>query len=375
MRIYDPAGVAGSSSMSDIVKDAYVNDKEYDPNHIEVKASMIDANTFYDSVYTLSDDTYSKGIVFIDGIAELGNEGLNPGDGGLLSDVYKEAGPNNELYLRKGQAIAFHIMSDRAFEPESLQLGIKTVGQVSDSTQTDLLVMNSAYTTPGMITVKGGTEMFRRLTPYLVWEENALEQGIYKTKYPIIIVNNSDTIVSLTNFKWTYSEAQSAEQQGLMLAVTSSTPEAAVMAFRRYAVSLEEDESFSPENVNIEWSSTDLVEGSQATVEITTPVDVVGVTVDGNEVTDCEIDENGNKKWTFTFTVTESGEQAYSVVFADKDGNLSDAVMTETIYVDEAPETPENDNADNESSNPVSNFFERLVAFILRLVELWRSLW
>ena len=95
------------------------------------------------------------------------------------------------------------------------------------------------------------------------------------------------------------------------------------------------------------------------------------------------IDENGNKKWTFTFTVTESGEQEYSIVFADKDGNLSDAVMTETIYVDEAPETaepdaddtPENDSADNESSNPIGNFFERLVAFILRLVELWRSLW
>lgn len=160
-----------------------------------------------------------------------------------------------------------------------------------------------------------------------------------------------------------------------MLAVTSSTPEAAVMAFRRYSVSLEEDESFLPENVNIEWSSTDLVEGSQATVEITTPVDVVGVTFDGNEVTDCVIDENGNKKWTFTFTVTQTGEQTYSIVFADKDGNLSEEIRTETIYVDETPETPENDNTDNESSNPVNSFFERLVAFILRLVELWRSLW
>ena len=361
--------------MTEAVKYAYIEDKEYDPNHIEVKGNMIDSNTFYDSVYTLSDDTYSKGVVFIDGIAELGDEGLNPGDGGLLSDVYKKAGPNNELYLRKGQAIAFHIMSDRAFEPESLQLGIKTVGQVSEATQTDLFVMNSAYTTPGIITVKGGTEMFRRLTPYLVWDETALEQGIYKTKYPVIIINNSDTIVSLTNFKWTYSEQQTAEQQGLMLAVTSSTPEAAVMAFRRYSVSLEEEESFSPENVNIEWSSTKLTEGSQATVEITTPVDVVGVTVDGNEVTDCEIDDNGNKKWTFTFTVTQTGEQTYSIVFADKDGNLSDAVITETIYVDKAPEIPEKDSADNESSNPIENFFERLVAFILRLVELWRALW
>lgn len=367
VRIYDPAGVAGSSVMTEAVKYAYIEDKEYDPNHIEVKGSMIDSNTFYDSVYTLSDDTYSKGVVFIDGIAELGNEGLNPGDGGLLSDVYKEAGPNNELYLKKGQAIAFHIMSDRAVEPESLQLGIKTVGQVSDSTQTDLIVMNSAYTNPGTITVKGGTEMFRRLTPYLVWEENALEQGIYKTKYPIIIVNNSDTIVSLTNFKWTYSEEQSSEQQGLMLAVTSSTPEAAVMAFRRYSVSLEEDATFSPENVTVEWNDTQFVEGDSATVVITTPVDVVGVTVDGNEVTDCEIDENGNKKWTFTFTVTESGEQTYSIVFADKDGNLSETVTSETIYVDNATE--------NESSNPIKNFFERLVAFILRLVELWRSLW
>ena len=372
VRIYDPAGVAGSSSMSDIVKDAYINDKEYAPEHIEVKESMIDSNTFYDSVYTLSDDTYSKGVVFIDGISELGNEGLKPDGGGLLSDVYKDAGPNNELYLKKGQAIAFHIMSDTPIEPESLQLGIKTVGQVAEMTQTDLLVMNSAYTSPGVITVKGGTEMFRRLTPYLVWDETALEQGVYKTKYPIIIINNSDTIVSLTNFKWTYSEEKSSAQQGLMLAVTSSTPEAAVMAFRRYSVSLEEDENFAPENVIVEWNNTQFVKGETATVVITTPVDVVGVTVDGNDVTDCEIDENGNKKWTFTFTVTETGEQTYSIVFSDKDGKLSESVMSEIIYVDDAPE---NDNADNESSNPIANFFERLVAFILRLVELWRSLW
>ncbi len=85
------------------------------------------------------------------------------------------------------------------------------------------------------------------------------------------------------------------------------------------------------------------------------------------EVSAATIDENGNKKWTFTFTVTESGEQTYSIVFADKDGNLSETVTSETIYVDNATE--------NESSNPIKNFFERLVAFILRLVELWRSLW
>ena len=372
VRIYDPAGVEGSSVMTETVKDAYIRDKEYAPNHIEVKASMIDANTFYDSVYTLSDDTYSKGVVFIDGIANLGNEGLSPDDGGLLSDVYKDAGPNNELYLTKGQAIAFHIMSDRAVEPESLQLGIKTVGQVNDTTETNLLVMNAGYASPGVISVKGGTEMFRRLTQYIVWDETALENGIYKTKYPIIIINDSETIVSLTNFKWTYAEEAAQEQQGLMLAVTSSTPEAAVMAYRRYSTALEEDESFSPDSVTVEWQNDEFIQGNQATVTITTPEDVVGVTVDGYEVTDCVIDENGNKKWTFTFTVTEAGEQSYAIVFADKDGNLSDEFVTDTIYVDEAPE--ETDEQDGFTSSVIS-FFERIVAFILRLVELWRALW
>ena len=55
VRIYDPAGVAGSSVMTEAVKYAYIEDKEYDPNHIEVKGNMIDSNTFYDSVYTLSE--------------------------------------------------------------------------------------------------------------------------------------------------------------------------------------------------------------------------------------------------------------------------------------------------------------------------------
>ena len=36
VRIYDPAGVAGSSVMTEAVKYAYIEDKEYDPNHIEV---------------------------------------------------------------------------------------------------------------------------------------------------------------------------------------------------------------------------------------------------------------------------------------------------------------------------------------------------
>ena len=157
-----------------------------------------------------------------------------------------------------------------------------------------------------------------------------------------------------------------------MLAVTSSTPEAAVMAYRRYSTALEEDESFSPDSVTVEWQNDEFIQGNQATVTITTPEDVVGVTVDGYEVTDCVIDENGNKKWTFTFTVTEAGEQSYAIVFADKDGNLSDEFVTDTIYVDEAPE--ETDEQDGFTSSVIS-FFERIVAFILRLVELWRALW
>ncbi|MGN1418229.1 MAG: hypothetical protein ACI4W6_02760, partial [Acutalibacteraceae bacterium] len=326
VRIYDPAGTAPDPDS--VVGEAYIKDKEYIPQYMEIRDTVISAETFYDCVYDLDESQYTKGSVFIDGISSLDNTGI--------SDKYLESGPNNELYLAKGQAIAFHVTSDRAIEPESLQLGMKVVA--GDSTGT-LLCMNSNYTTPTTVSVYGGHEMFRRLTSFVVWDEALKEQGIYKTKYPIIIINNSDSLISLTNFKWTYSEPEStSEANGLSLAVTSATPRMALMALRSFALSDETaDDAFEPQNVSVEWENSSVKQFDTAVLRIRTDLDVTAVTVDGEKVTDCKIDENGQKLWTFSLNAERYGEKVCSVILSNEDGTESEPIETPVLKIEKLP--------------------------------------
>lgn len=325
VRIYDPAGP--EPDPTSVVGEAYIKDKEYIPQYMEIRDNVISAKTFYDSVYNLDESQYAKGAVFIDGIAALDNTGI--------SDKYLESGPNNELYLAKGQAIAFHVTSDRAIEPESLQLGMKVVSGNSDGT---LLCMNSNYTAPTPVTVSGGHEMFRRLTSFVVWDEEFKAQGTYKTKYPIILINNSDSIISLTNFKWTYSEPESLTADGLSLAVTSATPRMALMALRTFALSDEpQQEEFEPENVSLSWISESVNQFETATLRVLTDLDVTAVSVDGKSVTDCKIAENGQKEWTFSFTAEHYGKVTAKVILSNEEGAESKPFESPELTVNSLP--------------------------------------
>lgn len=327
VRIYDPAGTEPDPDSA--VGEAYIKDKEYTPQYMEIRDNVISAKTFYDSVYELDESQYAKGAVFIDGFSALDNTGI--------SDKYKEAGPNNELYLGKGQAIAFHVTSDRAIEPESLQLGMKVVAGDSNGT---LLCMNSNYTSPTPVTVYGGHEMFRRLTSYVVWDEELKAQGTYKTKYPIILINNSDCIISLTNFKWTYSEPENtAQADGLALAVTSATPRMALMALRTFALSDEtlDENTFCPENISVNWTDESISQFDTATLTILTDLDVTKVTVDGESVTDCKIAENGQKEWTYSFIAEHYGEKIASVVLTNDEGIECEPIETPELTVNKLP--------------------------------------
>ena len=130
----------------------------------------------------------------------------SPTNANGISDKYHDAGPNNEVYLAKGQAIAFHLVSDKEITPTSVELGMKTVFGNSS----DVALMNTHDLTPRYVKVSGAHEMFRRLASVIVWDENELATtGKYKTKYPIVIVNTSDSILSLTHLKWAFTNADS----------------------------------------------------------------------------------------------------------------------------------------------------------------------
>jgi uncharacterized protein YegL len=340
VRIYNPAGQKPDADS--VIGDAYLEDNEYNPNFTELRRTILDAQTFYDDIYTLDSTQYSQGSIFIDSIGSLDANGI--------SDKYRDAGPNNEVYLAEGQAIAFHLVSDKEITPTSVELGMKTVfGNTSE-----VALMNTNDLTPRYVTVSGSHEMYRRLASVIVWDETELATtGKYKTKYPIVIVNTSDSILSLTHLKWAFTSADAEGE--LQVVVNSETPALAyataksVMAF-----------PYTDEDIKMEWSDTSLKEGAEVTLTITTPADIALITIDGIEITECTVDENGNKVWTYTFTVVETGENAYDIILFANNGRVSQPMVTETITVSE--------------ENGVANPFNAILDFIKSILEFFRGI-
>lgn len=95
IRVYNPLGVAPDDTR---VENAYSKAGEYNALFKEVRDMLISADTF-------SNDANVEGAVFIDDING------QPVKDGKVSD-FKTYGPENEVYLAKGQAIAFKIDSN-----------------------------------------------------------------------------------------------------------------------------------------------------------------------------------------------------------------------------------------------------------------------
>ncbi len=121
IRIYDPANDGASS---DVVKNAYIADGEGWPVYTEVRDNLIAADEFSgsygDDPDTEADESIKavEGVVFIDGASAVGDANIAD---------YKNYGPNNEVYLAPGQAIAFALdgITDNVAD---VQIGLKSVG-------------------------------------------------------------------------------------------------------------------------------------------------------------------------------------------------------------------------------------------------------
>ncbi len=242
VRIYNPAGT--NPDVTGVIGEAYINDGEYMPEFSELRNDLIAAETFYSSVSKLDESIYTPGAVFIDGISDV--------DSGSISSKFLESGPNNEVYLAKGQAIAFYVQSDKKIHPESLKLGMKIVAGNANG---ELLCMNSNSETALAFGINGSHEMYCLLNDVIVWDSVALKnEGVYRTKYPVILVNNSDSIISLTNISFTYAENDNTPSaQGFSLAVTSSTPEIAMSRIKMLSAAEEPvipEETTTPEETD-----------------------------------------------------------------------------------------------------------------------------
>lgn len=193
VRIYNPVNVGIEESVDNVdteenmvIKEVYIQDQEYKPNYEQVRSIVLKNGSF----------EKPSTEVYIDGIPKA-----------TWSD-YKEAGPSYELYLAKGQTIAFNLTVDQI--PTSVRIGAKSIRNnvefsvgfsVNESTTDE-----DSWTTYNAksITCNTATDLYYDITDQCVWKEVKDEKGkvSYVTAYPITITNTSDSILSLTYLKW-----------------------------------------------------------------------------------------------------------------------------------------------------------------------------
>lgn len=290
VRIYDPAGavagVAGGSQEN--YENAYKADGECWPTYMELRDMIIRDKSFS------ADSAEASGIVFIDGSKE--NQAVSMAD-------YTSYGPNNELYLAKGQAVAFRL--NAAGNVADIQIALKNIVEGKNASCKIFAVGSEPENGTVLATA---TDMYRSI------------KDLNGKTVVIMNVGDADSILSITNLKVTYSEKPGATDT-LSLTMDEKSALAALSAVDEV---LNPKTPFEPGKVDVR------VEDKDITV-ITSP-DVDGIEIDGEKVTDFTVDsETGNRIWKKPIDRILKDNPEISVVARDSNGNVSAPVTAPVV--------------------------------------------
>ena len=320
IRVYDPAGTTA-------INQDYAKDSEQNPDFVQLRKVLLDA---YEGELT-------NGAVFIDGM-------------GATSTVadYKNYGPNHEVYLASGQAIAFQLVANA--EPEGLQLGAKLANG-----------SNATLTVDGTTFVKGTSKTLNLATAtdmfYELNVDNWTREGDLWKSNVITLTNNSADMISLTNLKLinaTYAdsvEAVTNAASGEVLVTMMMDADAAQKAIAAVDSVLhpqEEVKTFTPERFEASWNRSSVKAGEKATLTVKTSEDVEAITVDGVTI-DTYRTRTQRTGWgwnakkvtyrEFTYTITASETADHEIVAVNVEGTASEAI-TATLTVRAAAQRP-----------------------------------
>lgn len=339
VRIYDPCGSSNGTA-----NDAYVADGEAYPEYTELRNQIITAETFNS---LNSDSTESvRGIVFIDGAT------TDPDETVSISD-YTSYGPNNELYLANSQAIAFDLNATAANgSVKSVQLAIKTVGGTG-SVEVYGVDSNGNKTACLSETISTATDMYYDIT--------ALNG---KT----VVIKNSgdsdDAIVSLTNIKVTYTEAQTTGETTetettvasySLLSISRSSASYALMSLSAGDEDVEETESETI--VPDTEPETETTEAETETSEPETTESETEVTEPETEETESEVTESEAEETESETTEPETEE-----------------TTSETTESEEESETESSGSGTGDTENiinSITNMIKNVANTIKNLFSKW----
>ena len=189
VRIYNPAGI-DESLKSEVIKDVYVQDGEYDPEYQEIRDIALDDLNVEDEKFRAPSTD-----VYIDGMSNANYK------------EYKDVGPSHELYLAPGQKIALNLKTTEI--PSSVKIGLKSIQQSVKLTVGLSVYENNVWNTyrKKEMTCNTATDLYYDITDQCEWVKDENGEG-YVTKYPVTIKNisdNSKSILSLTYIKYTHS--------------------------------------------------------------------------------------------------------------------------------------------------------------------------
>lgn len=293
VRVYDPMGKSVDTG------ETYKQDGEAYPQYIKLRNELAkeDGSVTVDSAK----------LLFIDGAENA------------AISLYKNYGPNNEVYLATGQAITFKLNVGNA-QIETVQIGAKA--PMSEGTA-KLNVNGSGGVEKELSTA---TEMYYDIT-------DAAKNG-----NAITITNKGNAILSLTNLKITFN-AQGSVSLGAM---NETEQAASVMAVRALFAPApvepepepEPEKTFEPERFEASWSRN-VMQGRKATLTVKTSEDVEAITVDGQTIrsyrTRTERVGFGRRakrityrEFTYSMVAQESAD--FSVTAINAEGTESEAI-------------------------------------------------
>lgn len=301
VRVYDPAGPSLNTE--------YVKDKEGYPQYIKLRDELAKE----DGSVTVD----SEKLLFIDGAENA------------AISLYKNYGPNNEVYLAKGQAITFKLAGTDLSKIETVQIGAKAPmsGGIAKLSVNGTGVVEKE--------LSSATEMY--------YDISAVKDGRIVT-----ITNTGEAILSLTNLKITYTEKGSVS----LGAMNAEEQTASVMAVRALFAPApvepepepEPEKTFEPERFEASWSRN-VMQGRKATLTVKTSEDVEAITVDGQTIrsyrTRTERMGFGRRakrityrEFTYSMVAQESAD--FSVTAVNAEGTESEAI-TARLTVQKRP--------------------------------------
>ena len=308
IRVFNPIVADNSVSGSDaaIAYAAYEADGELNPQIVEVRNVLIDADTF-----NAAGDSTVSGVIYGEVVVDRPETEGETTQSNVEVSTYQTIGPNNEVYLSNGQAISFNVKTG-SVAPKTFNLGVKSVN--GETVNLEAYIFVEGNSTP-VQTVTNTAITSSTIQFFTLFKEG---DPAANTTYQVVITNTGSGVLSLTDLKF----AGSTEAGEVEITSDETTVKAMQYALV-YGVAQPEEEEEEPTfgAVSAEFQVETAKRGDTVTMVITTTADVDTVAVlnalgvkTKDTVVVSTVEENDQKVWTVTFTLTSAGTQTFTAV-------------------------------------------------------------